>query len=239
MSSSDLAVSDAQPLQPPQQAIAVPDIADVSKNPGAGTIGGLPTLHEGELLCNISVEVSNYENVFDEKTDEHLEPEEVKWGVETELNQMNDFQVKYDITPQEGKLWGLKVIKSRWVYTRKPKPGNPKAVRARCVAQEHNIYKREDVSQATPPLKINRMVVSFAATGPAGGGPNKKLIGRWDISVAFFHAPSTQKLAVVPPNDINNGKLWFLPDAMNGTREASKQWGEQVRQVVVDIAKFI
>lgn len=121
------------------------------------------------------------------------------------------------------------------VFTRKPKPDNPKAVRARCVAQEHNVYKRDDVSQATPTLKIHRMIISYAATRTTDDDASRKLIGRWGISVAFFHAASAQKIAVRPPKDVDIGFLWFLLKAMNGAREASKQWGDEVTRVTVDI----
>ena len=56
--------------------------------------------------------------------------------------------------------------------------------------------------------------------------------------MAFFHAPSTLKVAVVPPPDIDNGMYWWLQKAMNGTREASKQWGDQVTHVMVNIGGF-
>ena len=57
-------------------------------------------------------------------------------------------------------------------------------------------------------------------------------ISRYDVSVAFFHAYSTGKIAVIPPEDVYDGHLWYLLKAMNGTREASKQWGEFVEDKV-------
>ena len=86
---------------------------DVNMNPSAGFIGGLPTLHEADFICSVVVDSSNYENIYDEKTGEYLEPEEVKNGVESELNQMQDFQVKVDITPSEAREKQLKIVRSR------------------------------------------------------------------------------------------------------------------------------
>ena len=105
-------------------------------------------------------------------------------------------------------------------------------MRSRCVAQEINTHQRDDVYSGTPPLKCHRMVLSAAATKRPGQS-GRKLVARYDISVAFFHAPSTDGIAVIPPNDINNGKfLWQLLKAMNGTREASKRWQEFVEGTV-------
>lgn len=80
--------------------------------------------------------------------------------------------------------------------------------------------------------------MSLAATATGNSPARKKLVGRWDFSLAFFHAPSTLKVAVVPPPDIDNGMYWWLQKAMNGTREASKQWGDQVTHVMVNIGGF-
>ena len=33
---------------------------------------------------------------------------------------------------------------------------------------------------------------------------------------------------MVPPKDLDQGHLWFLNKAMNGTREASKQWAAKI-----------
>ena len=150
---------------------------DVDANPAAGFIGGLPTLHETDIICRVVVDSSNYENIYDEKTGEYLEPEEIKIGVENESNQMQDFQVKVDITPSGAGEKQLKIVRPRWVFTREPTP-RPRAVRAPYVAQEHNNHKREDVSRGTPPLKIHRMTVSLAGTATGDSPAGKKLVGR-------------------------------------------------------------
>ena len=46
---------------------------------------------------------------------------------------------------------------------------------------------------------------------------------------ASFRAIATGKIAVVPPKDVGQSKLWFLFKAMNGTREASRRWAKRVR----------
>ena len=60
----------------------------------------------------------------------------------------------------------------------------------------------------------------------------QKLVAQYDVSVAFFHAASIGKIAVIPPEDVYDGHLWYLLKAMNGTRETSKQGGEIVEAKV-------
>eukprot|EP00435_Cladocopium_sp_Y103_P028037 s1171_g6.t9 len=72
------------------------------------------------------------------------------------------------------------------------------------------------------------MVLSAAATAREGQPFGQKLVTRYDVSVAFFDAASIGKIAVIPPEDVYDRHLWYLLKAMNGTREASKQWGELV-----------
>ena len=90
----------------------------------------------------------------------------------------------------------------------------------------------DGVHSGTPPLKGHRMVVSSAATARKGQPRGQKLIGRYGVRVAFFHAFNTGKIAVIPPEDVYDGHVWYLLKAMNGTREASKQWGEFVENKV-------
>ena len=54
------------------------------------------------------------------------------------------------------------------------------------------------------------MVLAHAATQRQGERENKKLIGCYDVSVAFFHAEATGKIAVVPPKGVDEGHLWYL-----------------------------
>ena len=136
---------------------------------------------------------------------------------------MQEHSVKPDMTWEEARKLGLKIVRSRWVDGRKALPDDPEGVRSRCVAQEINNYQREDVSSGMPPLKAHRMVLAHSANRGRGERENKKLIGRYDVSVAFFHAEAMGKIAAVPPKDVGERHLWYLLKAMNGTREASKQ----------------
>ncbi|CAE7467666.1 RE2, partial [Symbiodinium natans] len=169
--------------------------------------------------------------VYDEKTGKLLDPEKVKIGRMKEMTKMESFGVKGDITYDEAKAKGLRLVKSRWIDTEKEIEGKP-GVRSRLVAQEVNTYKREDVSMGTPPIRVHRAVISHAATARPGESKSKKLIGRYDVSVAFFHADNSEKIGVIPPaSEGTPNIIWELHKAMNGTREASRQWGVKIREV--------
>ena len=192
-------------------------------------IGGLPTLHEEALLAAYPDDgLLETQGAFDERTGEALPVDKVRKARGRELDKMLEHNVKEDITWDEAKRRGLKIVKSRWVDGWKPLPDDPQGVRSRCVAQEVNVSHRDDVASGTPPLKAHRMVLSHAATKAPGTRENKKIVARYDVSVAFFHADATGKIAVVPPKDLDQGHLWFLNKAMNGTREASKQWAAKI-----------
>ena len=147
---------------------------------------------------------------------------------------MEEHEVKKNISWEEARRQGLKIVRSRWVDGWKPLPNDPNGVRSRCVAQEINDHERDDVFSGTPPLRVHRMILSAAATAKKGRTSRRKLIARYDVSVAFFHAIATGKIALVPPKDLDQSMLWFLLKAMNGTREASRQWAKRVREVMLE-----
>ena len=156
-------------------------------------------------------------------------------GRQKELDSIHSFGVKRDITTQEAKARILKFVHAKWLDDVKPTPTDPKAVRSRLVATEVATYAREDVSQSTPPLRGSRLIVSLAATKRSQTGEHKRLVARYDISVAYFHAESTGRIAVLPPKGLARpGWCWLLEKAMYGTREASQQWGKKVTKVMVD-----
>ena len=99
----------------------------------------MPTLHElplagypewGALNCG--------EKAYDERTGVELPTEKVKRARGREIDKMDEHNVKKDITWEEAKRLGLKIVKSRWVDGWKPLPDDPHGVRSRCVAQEVN-----------------------------------------------------------------------------------------------------
>jgi KUP system potassium uptake protein len=102
------------------------------------------------------------------------------------------------------------------------------------VATQINNYTREDVTQATPPIKVARMVLSMAASARDHRGQHMCLIGRHDIRVAFFHAKGSGNVVMVPAKGLAPpGVGWRALKAMYGTREASKCWGDTVTDTML------
>ena len=100
-------------------------------------------------------ETGTVEQAFDERTGEELPIEKVKRARGRELDKMQEHNVKRDMTWEEARKLGLKIVKSRWLDGWKGLPDDPEGVRSRCVAQDINNYQREDVSSGAPPLKAH------------------------------------------------------------------------------------
>ena len=101
-------------------------------------------------------------------------------------------------------------------------------------AKQISNHTREDVTQATPPIKVARMVLSMAASARDYRGQHNCLIGRHDIHVAFFHAKGSGNVVMVPAKGLAPpGVGWRALKAMYGTIEASKCWGNTVTDDVV------
>ena len=91
-------------------------------------------------------------------------------------------------------------------------PEDSDAVRSRLVATQVNTNAREDVTQATPPIKASRIIVSQAAT--------KCLIGRHDIRVAFFHANGSGRVVIILTKGIGTTRCWVEMRDMGHERQA-------------------
>lgn len=151
-------------------------------------------------------------------------------GRTTEVQRMDEFTVYAEVDEKEAV--GRKKIRSKWLDDNK---GD--AVRSRLVAQEVGYTKREDTFAATPPLKGIGIIISLCASKPPRAA---RCIGRWDISVAFFHAEIVDDLHVVPPPGLRKpGKIWQLSRAMYGTREASKLFQDEVKRVLAEKGNYV
>ena len=113
-------------------------------------------------------------------------------------------------------------------------PEDQDAVRSRLVATQVNAYVREDVTQATPPIKVSRNIVSHAATKINVKGRRDCLIARDDIIVASFHAKGSGRVVIIPPKGLAPpGVGWRCVKAWYGTREASKCWRNEVTDTLI------
>ena len=78
------------------------------------------------------------------------------------------------------------------------------------------------------------MILSFAATKKTAGR-HTRVVCRYDVSVAFFHAKLKVKICVIPPKGlVKPGWGWALDKAMYGTREAAQAWGQLVTVIFIE-----
>ena len=80
---------------------------------------------------------------------------------------------------------GLEIVYGKWLDDANGTTEDPDAVRSRLVATQVNTHAREDVTQATPPIKASRIIVRQAAMKANAKGQHDCLIARHDIRVAF------------------------------------------------------
>ncbi len=95
----------------------------------------------------------------------------------------------------------MEIVYTKWLYDEKPTAADPAAVSSRHVATQTNIYTCEDVTQATPLIKVARMVLSMAASARDHRGQHACLTGRHDVRVAFFRAKGSGNVAWSGPRD--------------------------------------
>ena len=93
-----------------------------------------------------------------------LETQKIYEGPLRELANIEKLEVAEPIPLQEARAQNLEIVYGKWLGDAKGTPEDPDAVRSRWVATQVNTYAREDVMQATPPIKASRTIVSQAAT---------------------------------------------------------------------------
>ena len=135
----------------------------------------------------------------------------------------------------EARAQSLEIVYGKWLDDAKGTLEDPDAVRSRLVSTPVNTYVREHVTQATPPIKASRIIVSQAATKTNAKGQHDCSIARHDIRVAFFHAKGSGRVVIIPPNGLAPpGVGWRCVKAWYGTREASsKCWGNEVTDTLI------
>ena len=84
-----------------------------------------------------------------------------------ELANIEKLEVAEPIQLQEARTQSLEIVHGKWLDDAK---GTPKG-RMRSGATQVNTYVREDVTQATPPIKASRIIVSQVATKTVPKGP--------------------------------------------------------------------
>lgn len=163
--------------------------------------------------------------VYEARDGELLDKGAVQKAREAEIEQMQRHGMYLEVPAAAGR--GGKV-RSKWVDEKRVKSGIV-IVRSRCVAMEFNRFAREDVNASTPPIAVVCAVISMAASKRPRG---QRLLGVYDVSVAFFHADIDEDIQVTPPFSASvDGMTWQLQKAMYGTRRAGQLWQEFLASV--------
>ena len=105
-----------------------------------------------------------------------LDPQKVYDGWLRELGNIEKLYVAEPIQLQEVRAQNLEIVHGEWLDDAKGTSEDPDAVRSRLGATQVNTYAREDVTQATPPIKASRIIVSQAATKTKAKGQHDCLI---------------------------------------------------------------
>ena len=163
-----------------------------------------------------------------------LDTQKVYEGRLRELANIEKLEVAEPIQLLEPRVKSLEIVYGKWLDDVKGTPEDPDAVRSRLVATQVNTYASEDVTQATPPIKASRIIVSQAATKINAKGQHDCLIARHDIRVAFLHAKGSGRVVIIPPKgSAPPGIGWECVKAWYGTREASKCWRNEVTDTLI------
>ena len=122
-----------------------------------------------------------------------------------ELTNIEKLEVA-DITLQKCRAQGSEIVYVRWLDdAARGTPGDPDSVRSIVDATQVNTYDREDVVQATLPIKASRIILSPAATKT-----NAK------------------------DQHYSSGVGWRSTKAWYGERETNKRWGNEVKIILID-----
>ena len=161
------------------------------------------------------------------KSGELLDTCKVWEGRQRELDLIERCKVKRDMPISEAEAKGIRIVNAKWQDDKRPIDGDAENVRSRLVATEPSLIACEDRTQAIPPCKVLRFLISTAATKVEKDGTSRRLIARYDVAMSVFCNLSDGRTAVMPPEDLREwpatpGVVWFLEKAMYGTRQAAR-----------------
>ena len=88
-----------------------------------------------------------------------LNTQKVYKGRLRELTNIEKLEVAEPIQLQDARTQNLETVYGKWLDDATGTPEDPDAVRSRLVATQVNTYVREDVTQATPPIKTSKIIV--------------------------------------------------------------------------------
>ena len=243
-----MGAAESSAAQPTSSAVRTLGTEDDGSEKRQRFMAGMPILHEIDVDANVDAHklvvlsampddqeqwaqrvIDWDKKYYGAKSGTLLDPQKVYEGRLRERANIEKL-VAEPIQLQEARAQSLDIVYGKWLDDAKRTPEYLDAVRSRLVATQVNTYVRQDVTQATPPIKAYRIIVSQAATETHAKGQHDCLSARHDIRVAFFHAKGTGRVVITPPKGLAPRRCvraWY------GTREASKCWGNEVTDTLI------
>lgn len=166
---------------------------------------------------------------FEEDSGQPLPVEEVRAGVDRELELMTSFPVFEAVrrSSATSRVWS-----TRWCHRRK----GPTTVRSRFVVRQY--VDRDEVSfySPTPGHETFRVLLILALR-------ENLTVRCGDISVAFMNTPMPEDTPVFvePPKGLcpDRSVVWRLRRALNGLRDAARLFLEYLTKVLVEQLGFV
>ena len=208
--------------QPTSSVVRTLEAEDDTSAKRQTLMAGMPILHETDVDVNMDAHklvvlaamsddqgqwtqrvIDWDKKYYGTKSGNLLDTQKVYEGRLRDLANIEKLEVAEPIQLQEGRAQNLEIVHGKWLDDVKGTREDPEAVRSRLVATQVNTHAREDVTQATPPIKAPRIIVSQAGTKTnATGQHDDCLIARHDIRVAFFHAKESGRVVIIPPKGL-------------------------------------
>ena len=250
----NMGASESSAAQPTSSVVRTLENEDDASAKRQRLIAGMPILHETDVEINVGAHkmvvlaampddqgqwtqrvIDWDKKYYGAKSGTLLETQKVCEGRLRELANIEKLEVAEPIQLQEARAQSLEIVYGKWLDDARGTPEDPDAVRSRLVATQVNTHVREDVTQATPPIKASRLIVSQAATKTNAKGQHDCVTpdttSEWRYSTRSEGKRASRDH--FSEGSGTPGVGWRCVKAWYGTREASMCWGNEVTDTLV------
>ena len=170
----NMGAAESSAAQPTSSAVRTLETEDDGSAKLQRLMAGMPILHETDVDVNVDAHkmvvlaampndqgqwtqrvIDLDKKYYGAKSGTFLDSQKVYEGRLRELANIEKLEVAEPVQLQEARAQSLEIVYGKWLDDAKGTPEDPDAVRSRLVATQVNTYIREDVTQATPPIKAS------------------------------------------------------------------------------------
>ena len=171
----NMGAAESSAAQPTSSVVRTLETEDDGSAKRQRLMAGMPILHETDVDVNVDAHkmvvlaampddqgqwtqrvIDWDKKYYGAKSGTLLDTQKVYEGRLRELANIEKLEVAEPIQLQEARAQSLEIVYGKWLDDAKGTPEDPDAVRSRLVATQVNTYVREDVTQATPPIKASK-----------------------------------------------------------------------------------